>query len=461
MSTPDANPQSWTAPTAEMALLSEGDQAWSEGDRREAARLYQRAAAGEDPAAEAMARVRLLHFTGNISLAVQGPRLDRALEACGATPWCHLAWADYHLLAPTQVGARRAEATRHARLAERELPGPALARLALADGSASALEALSTLPHDGLGDAVLEHKGLPDLPGTWFLGFGATGAPGLGAGGALRFVHPDLFWRRVRLESSLGALSRGSAWLSNSLVSPDPVFGIASLSLSRQIVDIYADDGRTRREQELASALFSTGPGLRFGRHTLSGGGTARWDLFDGERSRGHGPWLHWSWNQRVSQGAETRGLLLYAGLDSGLPSWGSDHRRLNGRISASKLQGAPLSSTLASRIVLEGMASRDAPLLLQPSAGGADLLRGAPAGRYRGMALAAADLEIRHRLAGPLSGALFVDAAWVEGNGGLHEGGGTGLRLILPPGDWNVFRLDLAASDAGWGLSAGWGELF
>ena len=59
-----------------------------------------------------------------------------------------------------------------------------------------------------------------------------------------------------------------------------------------------------------------------------------------------------------------------------------------------------------------------------------------------------------------PLEWVIFVDGAWVQAEG-FHPGVGAGLRIVLPPEDYNVVRLDLAFSDSGWGLSGAWGETF
>ena len=60
----------------------------------------------------------------------------------------------------------------------------------------------------------------------------------------------------------------------------------------------------------------------------------------------------------------------------------------------------------------------------------------------------------------GPVEGVLMVNGALVAGNG-FHPAGGVGLRLLLPPEESNVSRVDLAFSDTGWGLYAAWGEAF
>ena len=65
-----------------------------------------------------------------------------------------------------------------------------------------------------------------------------------------------------------------------------------------------------------------------------------------------------------------------------------------------------------------------------------------------------------RKVLAQVLEGVVFVNGAWVAGDG-PHPGGGAGIRLILPPEHLNVIRLDVAVSDSGWGIWSGFGETF
>ena len=59
------------------------------------------------------------------------------------------------------------------------------------------------------------------------------------------------------------------------------------------------------------------------------------------------------------------------------------------------------------------------------------------------------------------------MNQLWVRDDGsnpeddGIHPGAGVGLRLLLPPEEINVVRLDFGFSDSGLGIYAGWGEVF
>ena len=54
-----------------LEALSEGDRAWFDGDRKTAVACWRRAAEGEQLPSEAMARLRLLQFTGNWGMVVR------------------------------------------------------------------------------------------------------------------------------------------------------------------------------------------------------------------------------------------------------------------------------------------------------------------------------------------------------------------------------------------------------
>ena len=110
----------------------------------------------------------------------------------------------------------------------------------------------------------------------------------------------------------------------------------------------------------------------------------------------------------------------------------------------------------LAGRVLATGVPTPDVPFHRLPTAGGAELLRGLPAGRFRAPTLYALQIEGRYPIVGPLHAAAFVDAARVEGD---HFTAGGGLRLVLPPGRDNVTRVDVGFGPEGWGVVVAWGE--
>ncbi len=443
-----------------LTALHAGDRAWFEGDRRAAVDAWREAAAQEDPAAEAMARLRLLMFSGNLGMAVHGPRIDRALARCdGEDVWCRLAEVDYHLLAPAEVGADLELGERLARELEAELAGPALARLLLLEPDERSLRRLAGLKRDGLGDGLVASGGAaPPYEGTWLLGLGLLGGPGLGLGAGLHFVHPDLFLEGHDLALEAGGTSRGSAWLAAAGSSSGSWYGHGDATLSRWVWDLWSgDEVQQWRIEGVQAAL---GPGLRLDHLRVELGARARWDRIQGEALVGLGPELGVRWDQRRGWGASRRGWLLGSEGSAALGALGSDYDHLGGEVQARGYLGGPWDTVLAGRLLGERAFLDGAPWYLQPSAGGPDVLRGASAGRYRGRSLAAADLEWRRMFTSGLEGVVFGCGAWVEGTG-WHPGGGLGLRLMMPPRQLNVVRLDLAVSDAGWAVTTGWGEVF
>jgi hypothetical protein len=443
-----------------LASLHAGDRAWFEGDRRAAVQAWRQAASGQDPAAEAMARLRLLMFSGNLGMAVHGPRIDQALARCdGEGVWCRLAEVDYHLLAPAEVGADVERGRLLAQELEGELAGPALARLMLLEPEERSLRRLAGLKRDGLGDGLVASGGAPPAyEGTWLLGLGLLGGPGLGFGAGLHFVHPDLFLRGHDLALEAGGTSRGSAWLSAAGSSAGTWYGHGDATLSRWVWDLWSED--EVQEWRVEGAQAALGPGLRLDHLRVELGARARWDRFQDQALAGIGPELGLALDHRSGWGASRRGWMLGSDWGAALGALGSDYEHLSGQAEARGYLGGPWDTVLAGRLVGERAFLDGAPWYLQPSAGGPDVLRGAPAGRYRGRSLAAADLEWRRMITSGLEAVVFGCGAWVEETG-WHPGGGLGLRLMMPPRQLNVVRLDFAVSDAGWAVTTGWGEVF
>lgn len=432
--------------------LDAGDRAWYAEDRRAAVAAWRQAAATGEPAAEAMARLRLLRFSGSFGMIAHGPRIDRALAACPAEdPWCALAWADYHLLAPREVGARPEQAQTLAREAEAELPGPARARLRLAGEDVD----LDGVARDALGDGLLASGGrLPPYPGTWVLGVGPVGGAGLGIGAGLHFAHPDLGWGGGRLAVEAGGTSRGDAWLAGAWRGSGALVAGADGRLSRWVEDRW--DGDEAAASVVEQARIAAGPGVRWGAQAVQLAVGPRWDRVDGDLLAGTGVGLDWCLDRRDADPGGWAAL----GTRAALRPLGADYDHLAGRADLRGYLELGGAGTLAGRLLGERAFLDGAPWFLMPTAGGPEVLRGASAGRYRGRSLVAADLEWRRDLFPALEGVVFAAGAWVEGTG-AHPAGGLGLRLRLPPAHAESVRLDLGVSDAGWTLSTGWGEAF
>lgn len=409
--------------------LDAGDAAWMAGDRGQAKASWKEAAEAEDPAVRAMAELRLLRVSGNLGWMVHGPRADDALIDCPARdPWCDLAEADLDLtLRDLGLGGDVEHALHLTERAAASLPGPAAARQAWAA------------------------QPWPSGPGTWALGLGVIAGPGLGVGGALRLVQPDLGWRAIRLELSAVGTSRGAGSLGLSWRTPGAHPAAGSLGLSRSVVDLYEDGARRSLTVDQVSATAT--PILRRDRLAVYGGPLFRLDR-EQDWQAGHGVLAGASLDLR------TQGLGPYARASGELSLADYAYGRATLDLRESLQVGPPV---LAARLLLDAVPLRDedTPAWRLPAVGGADVLRGAPAGYYRGEALAAGALELRQGLGPTWELVAFGEAALVAGTGGLHPGGGLGVRARLPPRPDNTVRLDLGFTDGGWGLVAGWGETF
>lgn len=442
-----------------MDQLSEGDIDRWDGDRAAAREHYRLAADSEDPAAVAMAHLRLIGMSGNYGLLVHGPAIDEALMTAEGSAWDWLALADYYLLLPPSLGGSLEEAERFANAARPYLPGPALARLYLATGDPAVLEELAQQDDlDGLGQSLLKHEGASaPYPGTWNLGIGITGSRELGFGGGVVFAHPDLALKGWNFQTSLFATTRKVVALNAAVQGPQKIY--PRLSASVQSTPLYSwDSGQvgfvSTRHDLLA---LSAGPGVRLGDVSLGVLGKGRLDRVESlgdDWLHGHGGSASAIWDRSSGWGSTRRGTVLSGGVDVslGYPHLGTT---LEGRAYWPMLRG-----TGAARLYGSVEWMEDAPFFRLPSAGGPNLHRGASTWRYRAPRIAAADLEQRWMLTRVIEGVVFVDGAWVDGDG-VHPGGGVGIRLILPPEHLNVIRLDVAISDSDWGIWSGFGETF
>lgn len=447
------------------AVIDAGDAKWRAGDRAGAVQLWRglsgRGAATHSDATEVMLRVRLLPVSGNLGPLWLEPPLDRAMQRCGdlayavsrpapesPAAWCRVAMADYDVWMPAIAGAdpRRVEGD----LAMLRGWAPADARIAAA--------AAARAP----------------FPGTWVLGWGVSVAPGAGAGVGLHFVHPDLGFEghRLALDGSVDTL--GGFSLSGSFAERPSrrslVVRVAGGNLRGTAWG--AGRGDTPAAYAWQTVQGAAGFASTFGRLSVAGGGEARWDHaivggdsgIDASGGAAVGPWANARWSGPVD--------LRLAGDVNGTQA-GPAFAMVTGSVRGAVVgrgEHAPRAGKVAWRAL--GEVATDGPFYRLPSAGGSTLLRGAPAGRYRGPVLAGAQVEYRHVVYGPVYAAAFADAAWVSGwtpapfLDDAHVSFGGGARLVLPPGDLNTTRVDFGVvpgldGTVSWGLVLGWGEAF
>ena len=476
----------------QLVALAEADTAWRAGDRRTAVLAWRDLlsrveASPEGDALELMVRVRLLPLAGTIGpLWLEAPlraAVSRCDDVIADTPasgasmgtvadWCRVAEADYDIWMPRIAGAdpRRVPADLQA------LSGwaPADERIAQANALAAARsgQAGPVAQAERAAQAGQPPDSPNPWPGTWVLGWGVSVAPGLGAGLGLHFVHPDLRYEGHRLSLDGRVDSLGGFAVSSSFAERASRRSLVARASGGNLRGVVWGNGRGTDAEAAAytwqTAQAAAGFASTRGDWVLSGGGEGRWDhavtsdqAVDASGGFGVGPWARatWSGPVRLSLAAEVTGQ--QAGPAFALGSF--DVRK-----------GIAVGEDRQMKVVgrLLGEVSTDGPFYRLPSAGGATLLRGAYTGRYRGPFLAAAQIELRRQMFGALQGALFADGAWVSDWGSavtlddLHVSAGGGVRLVLPPSDLNVTRLDVgfvptADGTVTWGLVIAWGQAF
>lgn len=458
---------------AALAALDRGDEAFWRGDRPVAVQAWREALAGavacpevECRAVEAMAHLRLVRREGNLAPLWHEGAWTRALSACPLTvPLCVLAEADRRLTVPAYAGGDVASVPELvAPLRSDAVLGPAAdARhtLAVARGAVGApVSPNASAPGMARGIATLGRAEPPD-PGTWTLAIGVTAAPYAGVGGFVRFVDPDLAGGGHRLTLAAGADSWGQASAAIGLGLRVPAS--PTLSVAYQHTTAWHWVGGTPAGLRLDR--LDSGATVAFARGAWTAwGGVSSIVAIPSARvaepTAGIAQWLDPSVTAvgpqvgvRVSDSDRRASVTLAAKAPLELAD-GSPHPW----ISLDARARLPLGRVeLAGRVLAEA-APGEAVWYLQPALGGTTLLRGLPYGRFRSEVLAAAQVESRLQVVGPLHLAGFVDAAWCDGP---HASVGGGLRLVLPPERDNVTRVDVAWSPDGWGVVLGFGEAF
>ena len=447
-----------------ITAVIEGDLARLERDHERAEDHYRDAISSGEPAAEAMARLRLLSVSGNLGGMIHGSSIDRALATCEGA-WCELAHADYHLFAPPEVGASPSHAVEYAERSLAELPAPSAARLYLATGDDQWLELLNGAEDlDGLGQSLVAGSGrLPPLPPTWYFGLGLFGAPSIGVGGSVLFVHPS--YRQGQFGVGVSASSSGqyslSSWYRRKA-------GVGIFSTMARVFEgsrqLFLGDNPF--VYEYGEVELSVGAGVSTRLADIEVIGNYRGLSTELEQVNLSNLEARVLRNRRRGAGIATRGHLVEFSL-SMAPF--VDDPYIFGHLDYRLWIASPIGGGLGFRALwMEGFGNEH-NLYLMPSAGGARVHRGAVRDRWVSPRIATADVEQRWSLFGPVEIVTFANLLYSEdyslvfaqGGGSFHYGAGVGFRIIQAPKSLNVVRLDLAISDTDLAIYAGWGEAF
>ena len=417
-------PVSWTLAMVALAAapplyehIRSGDASWAHGDRVEARTAWEQAATSPHPATAAMAEARLLQISGNVGLALHGPRMDAALARCPPTvDWCALARHDaqyfsHRLGLGPPPGALPASA-------DPELVEPLRIR------------------------SSWSHEPPPTVP-TWTLGISPYGASGLGFGAAVVYRNPDLRLRGGSLHWTAGSTTSGNHLLSATLATGGP--WALHLAAQRQKVQ-----------------LDSPGAAARWASHTLRVG--ALW------RRRTVTGWLGGEgWLDRSGFGLERSGGLASEGRATLHPHidvhWSGRAIAGDGSMQSLTvdLRTTPQHRGLATRWVVTGTHAPDTPVWRVPTWGGGSVLRHGHYLQYRSPLLVGGVLEWRQPVSAAWAVMGFAEAAHTDA---VVTGVGTGLRVSLPPRPSANLRIDGAVGGTlnDWrrvGISTGWDTAF
>jgi hypothetical protein len=278
----------------------------------------------------------------------------------------------------------------------------------------------------------------------------------------MRWVDPDVAGRAWTWDSQVGADTRGGGTVASSLAGRRA--GGSVLATRTVLDDWRGDTPRLRPLDALRTAAWGVPWTLRGAVPlALELGVDARTERVDGDAwVRALGPT-----GALVVGADDARG-----GHAAGRRPW---QLRLHGEAAAGDLPHARAgadarlrltahATTLALRAAGDAVLLDTSPWWRWPSLGGANVLRGQPAGRWRDRDVVVAQAELRRPIAGPLGVAVFTDLGRVSD--GWHATAGVGVRVFVPGMESATTRLDagwvLDGPDRGaWGLVAGVGEAF
>ena len=439
----------WLIQIATASSIDLGDRLWCQGDHKAAVKAWAEAGQSENPAHVAQSHYRRLLSASNLGWAVHGVLGDAALAECPLNDTqCALANVDRELF--LSLMGLPADLTYAENLATKllpHLPAESTARLVwLETVPAESLLEFDEL--DGMGECFREQRtGKWDKgPGGAYIGFGLYGGGQLGVGGSMSWTQPNIDRRGGQLQSSIALTTKYAGGLFLSYTSVGDRWIQINGNVQRRPFYRYVDDMPSFHLIE--SSSLSVRPGLRWDKGQAWLGPMTRIEQYTPsdtlEQWKGVG----------VSSGAMWKPLdTLQLYVTGEYIEWQYHHVRVDGQMMWIHPSG------WASLVEISTSPNTEAPWWRLPTVGGGNVLRTAPAHRWRDEFLPSGVLEYRWKPQNTLGIVLFSELTYAEND--LHGGGGVGLRIRMPPQPYNTMRFDIGYGDSGWNVLFGAEEFF
>ncbi len=428
-----------------------GDRLWCQGEYKDAANAWKEASTSENPAIVAQSHYRRLLTASNLGWAVHGVLGDAALAKCPLNDTrCALANVDRELY--LSLMGLPADLTYARQLSERLLqhrPEEATARLVwLGTLPVSTLESFNNDDLDGIGQCFLKSN-TPEWdkgPGGAYIGFGLYGGGQLGVGGSMSWTQPNIDNRGGQLQTSIALTTQYAGGVFISYTSVGDKWIQVNSNLQRRPFFLYESDTPTFHLIETGS--LSLRPGVQWdsgqawlGPFFRQEGYTIN-DTYESWRGIGLSTGAMWK---------PMDSMQLYATGE--YIEWEYHHLRINGQWMWIHPSG------WASMIEVSASPNTEAPWWRLPTVGGGNVLRTAPAHRWRDEFLPSGVIEYRWRPQDTIGLVAFSELTYAEEN--FHGGGGLGLRIRMPPQPYNTMRFDIGYGDSGWNILFGAEEFF
>ena len=428
-----------------------GDRLWCQGDYKEASLAWKEASGNDNPAMVAQSHYRRLLSASNLGWAVHGVLGDAALAKCPINDTaCALANVDRELF--LSLMGLPADLAYAEELSERllsHIPEQATARLVwLGKKSQVDLQEFPLTSLDGMGQCLVqEGKTTWDKgPGGAYIGFGLYGGGQLGIGGSMGWTQPNIDKRGGQLQSSIALTTQYAGGLFLSYTSVGSKWIQVNGNIQRRPFFQYTGD--TPNFHLIETASLSIRPGLRWNNGQAWLGPMGRWEQYQIENTQpswtGIGLSTGAMWKPKETIQFYVTGEYI---------EWQYHHLRVDSQFMWIHPSG------WASLVEFSASPNTEAPWWRLPTVGGGNVLRTAPAHRWRDELLPSAVLEYRWRQQDTLGIVLFSEATYVDD--GFHGGGGLGIRIRMPPQPYNTMRFDIGYGDSGWNILFGAEEFF